>query len=198
MKNKKGLSRSFWLVFSGICVVFSVFIIVCFVLFSNKKVEVVEQFENGGNITLSYTNNINGLSITNAVPVTDLVGMKFDDDGLYFDFSVDVSLDNATAIEYEVSAIKDESNSTISDDDIRIYLEREESGSYNKVFGPEKFSPLKSDSKVGSQKGSMVLASVLKKKSTADNYRLRMWLSDSSLISTGSYSLEIVVNGKAK
>ncbi len=200
MKNKKGneLSKEFWYVFISICVVLIVVIGAGFIAFSNKKDEVVEKVENGGNITLNYTNNTNGLSLTNITPVTDLIGVKSYEEGQYFDFSINVDLDNATSIEYEISAIKDEKNSTISDEDIRIYLEKEESGTYSKVFGPEKFVPLKKESKLGSQEGSMVLTSAVKKKSTVDNYRLRFWLSDKSLIASGNYSLEIVVNGKAK
>ena len=200
MKNKKGneLSKEFWYIFIAICVFLIIFVAVGFGIFSNKKDEVIEKNENGGNITLNYTNNITGLSIKDVSPITDTIGMKKSEDGDYFDFSINVDLDNATSIEYEISAIKDEKNSTISDDDIRIYLEREESGTYTKVFGPDKFSPLKKDSSIGSQTGSMILASVIKKKSTVDNYRLRMWLSDKSLIATGNYSVEIVVNGKAK
>ena len=36
---------------------------------------------------------------------------------------IDVKLDNAPSVEYEISAVKDKSKSTIADSDIKIYLE---------------------------------------------------------------------------
>lgn len=198
--NKEGneLSKGFWCVLIVICLVLIVFIAAGFAIFSNKDDEIIDKVEDGGNITLNYTNNVTGLSIINSAPITDSLGMKKFEDGDYFDFSVKVELDNATSIEYEISAIKDTKNSTISDDDIRIYLEKENSGTYSTVFGPEKFTALKKESSLGSPEGSMVLTSVKSKKSITDNYRLRLWLSDKSMLTAGNYSLEIIVNGKAK
>ena len=37
-----------------------------------------------------------------------------------------------------------------------------------------------------------------KVKSGTDNYRLRIWLADTSLVQNGSYSVEVDINGKAK
>lgn len=196
--DEKGLSKNFWCVF---LVIFSFLIIgtaLGFFVFANRKSKVIEKEENGGRVVLNYTNNIKGLSIKDAVPVADAIGIKNDVDGEYFDFSVNVSLDEAANIEYEICAIKDEKKSTISDDDIKIYLEQEKSGSYSEVFGPSKFVGIKNTSKLGSPKGSMILTKVKKSKSTTDNYRLRIWLSDQSLIQKGDYSIEILVNGIAK
>ena len=147
---------------------------------------------------MNYTDNITGLSIVDATPTTDSIGMKNSKDGQYFDFSIEVHLENAKTVEYEVAAIKDASNSTISDDDIKIYLEKENSGTYTKVFKPAGYVPIERDTELGSPEGSMVLARVKQIKDSTDNYRLRMWISDKSVTKKGNYTVEIVVNGKAK
>ena len=193
--DKKEKSSNYFVYFMfGLCTVFVIFVIIGFVVFANREEEVIEQRINGGEVILNYTNNINGLRVTNIVPTTDAIGMKNSLDGSYFDFSVD----NARSVEYEISIVKDDNNSTISDEDIRVYLEKEESGTYTEVFGPDKFVGLKKNSELGSKVGSMVLTSAKRTKSMTDNYRLRLWLSDKSLLVSGNYSVEVLVNGKAR
>ena len=199
MKNKKGneLSGIFWIILIIICLILAIFVGFLFVEFGKQKDIVIDKEENGGNIVLNYTNNITGLYITKAIPTNDAIGMKLNNEGQYFDFAIDTKLDNATSIDYEIAVIKDEKKSTIPDSDIRIYLEKEVSGTYTKVFGPAAFTGIKEESKLGSEKGSMILSNVTTKKSVVDNYRLRLWLSDSSTLQSGDYAVEVVVNGKA-
>lgn len=199
MKNKKGneLSGIFWIILIIICLILAIFVGFLFVEFGKQKDIVIDKEENGGNIVLNYTNNITGLYITKAIPTNDAIGMKLNNEGQYFDFAIDTKLDNATSIDYEIAVIKDEKKSTIPDSDIRIYLEKEVSGTYTKVFGPAEFKGIKEESKLGSEKGSMILSNVTTKKSVVDNYRLRLWLSDSSTLQSGDYAVEVVVNGKA-
>ena len=200
MENKKSgeLSKKFWIALIGICLVLVIFVGICFFMFANRKEDVIEKKTKGGNIQLNYTNDVTGLTLVKATPVTDAIGMKNDKDGQFFDFSLDIEIDEAQAIEYEIAVIKRDELSTIGDDDVRIYLEKEESGTYSKVFGPEAYKPLEKDSKLGSPEGSMVLVKEKTKKALKDNYRLRMWLSNKSLTKTGNYSVEVVVNGHAK
>lgn len=199
MENKKSgeLSRKFWYVLLGVCLVLIVFVGIIFFLFANREEEVIEKKVKGGNIVLNYTNNITGLNLTQITPTEDSVGMKNDKEGQYFDFTVDIDVDEANSIEYEIAVIKNERISTLSDDDMKIYLEKEESGTYNKVFGPSVYKSLKKDTKLGSPEGSMVLVKEKTTKSLKDNYRLRLWLSSSSVVQTGNYSVEVVINGKA-
>lgn len=197
IKKEKGFSKGFLGILVGICVVLIVFITVGFVIFFNREDEVIEETKNGGNVTLNYASNVNGLSIVNAIPTTNAIGMANVDESQYFDFSVDVDLDEADSVDYEIS-IEKSATSTIPDDDIRIYLEKEKSGTYSKVSEPVSFKALKENSKLGSKKGSMILTKEKKEKSGTDNYRLRMWLADSSLVVTGNYSVEVNIVGKAK
>ena len=95
--------------------------------------------------------------------------MKKAEEGDYFDFSVDSSLDNAASLEYELSLIKIKKNSTIPDDEVRIYLEQENSGTYTGVFEPKAFEALKKDNEYGTKAGEMVLFHVKKTKASTDH-----------------------------
>lgn len=194
----KGLSNNFWIVSIIISIFLLLFIGFGYSCFSNRDADVIEKVVEGGHVTLKYTDRTSGLSLINAVPTTDKVGSKASGEGKSFDFSVDVDLKDASKIEYEISVKKDTSRSNVLDNDIRIYLEKEESGSYGEFFGPEKYIPLKKKTDIGTEAGSMVLANVKRIKSGTDNYRLRIWLSDTSLIANGNYSVEVNIVAKAK
>ena len=174
------------------------FIVTGYIIFSLKSKEVIEEEENGADIVLNYSSNDSGIVIRNASKKKDEDGMLTLKEGEYFDFSIEVLLDNASYVEYEIAAIKDAVNSTTPNEDIRIYLEKEKEGTYTKVFGPDKFTPLKKKSEIGSRKGSMPLITVKKKNSNTDNYRLRMWLSDKAQLDNGTYSIDVEVVGIAK
>ena len=83
---------------------------------------------------------------------------------------------------------------------IKIYLEKENSGSYSKIFGPSKFKGISKTSDLGTPKGSMVLAKVTNKKSIIENYRLKVWLSSTASPGTipQNYSIDINLVGDAE
>ena len=192
------LSRKFTFLIIFIFFVMIIFVGIGFGVFAAYPGEVTYQEENGGNIVINYSADFAGLRIKEATPITDALALKIEDSDSFFDFSVDVLLDKAKEINYEIAAIKNTAFSTISDDDIRICLEQEDSGEYKTVSDPSSFIPLKTESKLGTKPGNMVLSTVKKTSSGSDHYRLRMWLSDKSLLSSGSYEIEIVVNGYTK
>ena len=115
----------------------------------------------------------------------------------YFDFSVEVKLDQADFVEYEIAIEKDKAFSNIPDNEVKFYLEEENSGSFSKIFGPSEFKPLEKESDLGTEAGDMVLYSVKKNSSGTTNYRLRMWMADASTMPVGNYSVEVLINGKA-
>jgi len=174
------------------------FIVTGFVIFSIKGKEIIEEEENGANLIITYTDNRTGLQIKDVHPTTDELGIKNLTKGEYFDFAVDVDLDNAARVEYEIALVKNIKTSSLTNDDIRIYLEKEESGTYTKVFGPDKFTPLTKKTKYGSKIGTMVIYKIKKANSTSDKYRLRMWMSEKAKDATGSFDVDVVINGKAE
>lgn len=153
----------------------------------------------GGKLTLGYGEDGNLLSVENLKPTSDMVGRVFDSPELFYDFTVGVTLDEASLIEYEIVAVKDEALSSSYDNNIKLYLEKEVDGQYVKVFGPKEFSSNFSDDQViGS---AMVVHRDKKDFEGEDKYRLRLWMSDTAVINQQTpqnYAVKIVIRGKAK
>lgn len=198
MMNKEGLSKKFWIVAVSICALLFFIVTILFIAFFNRKPEIVDENKKGGQVVLNYTTTTNVFSILDATPMTDDLGVKQLEEGKYFDFSVDVSLKDANEVQYEISLKKDKKNSNILDKDIKIYLEKEDSGTYVSALKPHMFSAEKKTTDIGTKKGNMILYRVTTKKKEVDNYRLRMWLSDQSLMTVGNYSVTINVSATAK
>lgn len=190
-------SKQFNVIMVVIVLILIVVFSLCIWLFFEHKDKVVFQVENGGNVFLNYVSDFNGLSLRNMIPSSDDNGIISLKEGSFFDFSIDTKLDEASIIDYEISLFREKKYSYL-DKYIRIYLEEEKSGTYTKVFGPSEFIPLKKINKYGANVGDMVLLHVRKKNKSTNRYRLRMWLSNNSNISSGDYSVSVKINGKAK
>lgn len=195
--NNKSNKRFLFMVLS-FCLILIFLVLIGFKKFLNKGEKVIEKEKHGGNVTLNYSSSFKGISIINAIPTSDSVGMTSTDEEQIFDFSIKVDLDKANSVEYEIYVSKKKNDSSIVDDDIRIYLEKEKSGTYTKLIDPTNFKSMKKNPKLEVKEESMLLTKVEKEKSGTDNYRLKMWLADTSLIQNGSYSIEVNVVGKAK
>lgn len=196
--EQKESSKSFLYLLLLICGILLVLSIIGFLLFVNHKPKIIDEEVNGGTVVLKYASDYSGIKMLKSIPTSDMVGVQSVEDGTFFDFSVDTSIDEATSIDYEISITKDKKTCNLPDEDIRIYLEKEESGTYAKVFGPDMFVGLKKETKIGSKKASMVIQSASKTKNSIDNYRLRIWLSDKSLVADNYCNIEVFVYGKAK
>lgn len=150
-----------------------------------------------GNISMNYTESVNGISINNAMPTSDIVGKQLKGKGEYFDFTINSTIVGNISLQYEIAAVKDV-NSTIPDSDMKLYLEQQVSGSYETVMEPTMFTPISKKSEVGSPVGSMILKTVTKDKTSSDNYRLRMWIKEDAQITQGqTYIIKVNVYGKA-
>lgn len=152
--------------------------------------------ENKGNVSMTYTESRQGISLQNASPITDEVGKTLSAPSEYFDFTVTTKVAQDIPITYEIAAVKDP-DSTLNDQDIKIYLEKQVSGTYEEVMEPTEFIPSSRTTKIGSPSGSMVLQKITKKRNDTDNYRLRMWVSDKATIhDVKTYAIRINVYGK--
>ena len=144
-----------------------------------------------GTVTMSYNEATNGLSITNALPVEDCTGEKSTDT---FDFTMSITMKGNFTISYEVTAEKDEA-STLSDDDVRIYLERSEDGTtYEAVSGPNSYTMIGNEDEFGASANEMILDSGTVTKSVDYKYKLRMWLSKNAEVTGESKYFTIKVN----
>lgn len=160
-----------------------------------------------GEITMNYLEKTNGISIENALPTSDEKGKKQLGENEYFDFIVNSKLVGNMKAIYEIAAIKDE-ESTIPDNEIRLYLEKEKSGTYSQVMKPNNFIPITKETNIGTPKGAMVLKKVVKSREKnnkdrvvkyVDNYRLKMWLGENATVGTSkTYTVKINVYGKTE
>ena len=196
-KGSNKLSKTFWILTLILCILCIVGISIGFYFYKQETNKVVVKDKLGGDVYLKYVGNTNGLTLLNASPMTDQLGALQDGDNKYFDFSVEVDLDEADFVEYEIAIVKDKSFSNIPDNEVKFYLEEENSGSFSKVFGPSEFKPLEEKTELGTDKGDMVLYTVKKADSGTINYRLRMWMAETSTTPVGNYSVEVSINGKA-
>lgn len=196
-KGSNMLSKTFWILTLILCILCIAGISIGFYFYKQETNKVVVKDKLGGDVYLKYVGNTNGLTLLNASPMTDQLGALQDGDNKYFDFSVEVDLDEADFVEYEIAIVKDKSFSNIPDNEVKFYLEEENSGSFSKVFGPSEFKPLEKKTELGTDKGDMVLYTVKKADSGTINYRLRMWMAETSTMPVGNYSVEVSINGKA-
>lgn len=150
-----------------------------------------------GNIHLEYTEDTNGINITNALPMTDSTGMSLTDVNQYFDFSVNAVLDGDFVASYEIAAEKIPS-STLDNNEVKLYLEKKVGGVYQEVMAPNNFEPLKNSTEIGTMAGSMLLDADTLNSSRTINYRLRMWVADDTVVSNYVKSFGVRVSIKAR
>lgn len=159
----------------------------------NKSINTIST----GNIYLNYTENTNGINITNAYPMADEVGKTLTNEDQYFDFTVEASISGNVVASYEVSAEK-ETSSTLDNDEVKLYLEKKVNNTYQEVMAPAYFTPLKESTDLGTTAGSMLLDSGTVSKSSTVNYRLRMWVADTTILDNLEKSFGVRVSIKAK
>lgn len=192
-------TRNVVLVVLIISVILIVLLVVAFFLFFKQQATNVNEVVKSSVVTMNYKTESNEFSLPSLTPMANDVGKELRAEGSYFDFSVTTEVDKGTNAQYEITLIKDES-STISDDDVVVYLEKESSGSYGKVAAPTTFSPIKKKTELGSPAKSMILDQVSLSSDQTINYRLRMWVREGAVItnSNATYIVKVKVYGKAK
>lgn len=174
-------------------------IVISFSSFFKKQEKNVREIVKTGTVSMNYKSEVNGLQLVDLTPVSDSVAKENRVDGSYFDFSVSSEFDNDSIVDYEITLIKDQS-STIPDEDVMVYLEKQSSGTYAKVKDPQPFTAIKKKTKLGSPVKSMVLDKVSLSSDKVDNYRLRIWVKEGAVITdpSATYKVRVNVYGKAK
>ena len=160
-----------------------------------------------GTISLKLKNENGALSMENAMPVSDADGMMLDDNNVY-EFEVQSMLSAQTTLNYEIYVEKIKTDKpTLSNSDVRFYLEKYEDNAYKSSLitqNPQPFIPLENNSFLGSKKGSMILYSGTLSNMTShdkeikDSFRLRMWVAQDTVIDSISRDFNIKLNVVAK
>ena len=148
-----------------------------------------------GELRMSYTESTNGITIEDAMPMSDDVGMKLNRENEYFDFTVGTKISGHATIAYEISAEKDV-NSTLNEKDVKLYLEKKVGTNYETAMSPTEFTPLKKATQWGTPKGDMLFTTGVTSKTNEDSYRLRMWVRQDATISEEKKTFIVRVNVK--
>jgi len=193
MEKEKRDSKKIVIPILGVAVLLIAVIGISFAVFNFTGIGSKQNSVTTGTLVMTYTENTNGITLTNAMPMTDTAGKVSTNSNEKFEFTVSASITGTAVINYEVAAIKDAS-STLLDSEVKLYLEKNGS----EVLAPKNFTPIASATTVGSPAGSMLLDSGTFTTSATNNYVLRMWVAESTVITdvVKTYTVRINVYGK--
>lgn len=167
-------------------------------IFYSKMGEKVNRVTTG-TMTMSYSENNNGINLVDAYPTTDATGMVLSQPGEYFDFTVSASLGGTSSIKYIITGVKDDS-STLPDSAVKVYLTELKNGE-TQVLAPTKLSDLNKTTgeSYGAPLGQFVLAVRNFTSSDIHNYRLRMWVANDYTLENyvQTYKLRVNVYGNS-
>ena len=178
---------------------------VTFAAFTFTKEGTVENTLETGTVTLTYTEGKTGIMLNEAYPMSDERGKMLTGENNVFDFTVQANLSRTMSIGYEVTAVKIPINymTPLLDNEVKLYLERavDPDTTYSEIFAPSNFIPREEQTEIGSPIGSMILDSgtFTQAGTTIHNYRLRMWVDESTEIPSGEarkYGIKINVYAK--
>ena len=174
---------------------------VSFAAFSYSKTGEQVNTITTGTITMSYSEDTNGINLIDALPMTDEQGKALAGENNVFEFTVGATITGTTTINYAVTATK-EADSTLDDTAVKVYLTDITSGGDTEVLAPTKVSALTktgSSEASGAPNGQYKLTTGTFTSTTTRKYRLRMWVAEdySSLSTSGTYKLRVNVYGAA-
>lgn len=163
-------------------------------IFYSKTGEKVNRVTTG-TMTMSYSENTNGINLTDAIPMTDEIGKSFNDENQYFDFTVSATVGGNVIINYVITAVK-EDGSTLPDNAVKVYLTNINGGNESQLLVPTKLSDLQVTSlnKEGAPDGQFVLYNGNFNKTEARNYRLRMWVASDYVLPDFSQTYKLRIN----
>lgn len=152
-----------------------------------------------GELTFSYTEVSDGISLTDAVPMSDEVGKKMqgnDKENRYFDFSVSCKMSSRQNVQYEIYSTEVDVDQKLDSQYVKMYLT--DSTTELPLDGYDKKVPVYSELKDSNISNNAKRLYVGKFSSSGvQSFRLRMWLSDSYQISSSSKKFKIKVNVSA-
>ena len=195
MSNCKNKSKSVLLTIIAIIILLIAVLAVSYAAFYYSKVGDEVNRISTGTITMSYSENNNGIYLTDAYPTTDAIGMALSGTNQYFDFTVSASMSGSTIINYTITAIR-EADSTLPDNAVKVYLTSINNGNESQVLEPTKISNLQVTSlnREGAPDGQFILLNSNFNKTETRNYRLRMWVAGDYVLPNISQTYKLRVN----
>lgn len=205
---ENSLSRQILLSILGLAILVVAVVGVSYAIFSTTLSGSKINTLSSGTINMSYVEVSNGISIVNAMPMSDEEGKKLVGNDYVFDFVVSSNIAGVTTVDYEVVAEKVLVNgASLADNDVKIYLEKMVGDQYVAVpltSPPQEFKANGVDTDLGSHADDMILYrgsftnTEAVKTEFSEKFRLRMWLSDEAVIDDVSRTFQIKVNVNGK
>ena len=209
--NNNNSSKQILLSVLGVAILVVAVVGISFAAFSYSKTGEVSNTITTGTITMTYTEPTNGISLTDALPITDDAGKALKGDGKTFDFTVGATVAGTTTINYAITAVKDVT-SDLPDTGVKVYLTSTSGETETAVLGPKLVSQLDktvAGNDAGAPADQYVLKTGTYTATGTDNYRLRMWVDSNYGQQTGNanttefaaqhkYILKVNVYGAAK
>lgn len=135
-----------------------------------------------GTIMIGFSENTNGISIDNALPISDDEAISISDENNYFDFYVTYNIEDNVSIDYEIDVV----NNTLKLDEVinntltslpstsvKVALLNKDTGI--SVFGPQYFSFIENIPASNNKEGYHLYTKGVTG-SGKDSYRLYMWI----------------------
>lgn len=203
------LSRQIMLSVLGLAILIVAVVGVSYAIFVTTLTGTKENEITTGTISMSFVEKNDGISITNALPMSVAEGKKLSGANNVYDFVVSSAIAGVTTVNYEVVAEKIEfqDKEKLSDKSVKLYLQKKENNKFKDTVItsiPRSFTPDLEISELGSPAEGMILYKgefvndSTEKQSFNEYFRLRMWLADDAIIDEVSraFKVRISVYGK--
>ena len=207
MKDNNNNSKQVLLSVLGVAILVVAVVGVSFAAFSYQGIGEKNNTITTGTITMNYKEPINGINLTEALPMSDEQGKALTGQNNTFDFTVTASVSGNATINYAIVAVPDEGNSgtAVTDRTVKVYLTDQEDTATGNTTAPKILSSLASSDTaasagVPSSLGGYVLKTgTYSGTSNSDSYRLRMWIDAAATAPEKSetYILRVNVYGQA-
>ncbi len=201
--NNDNSSKQVLVSILGVAILVVAVVGISFAAFSYSQTGNVSNTITTGTITMSYSEPESGITLTDALPITDTAGKALNGTNNTFDFTVTATIAGTTTINYAITAVKGD-GCTIADSGVKVYLTSVSGTNETEVLAPAKVSGLTTTADTnaaGAPAGQYILktSTYSSTGTTTENYRLRMWIADDYIVPSTSqkYVLKVNVYGKA-
>lgn len=167
---------------------------ITYAIFTYSKEGEVKNTVRTGDLTFSYVETSSGISLENAMPISDEIGKKLDSsENGYFDFNVSCKIAGTSIIQYEVYAKKQEVKNEIEEKNVKIYLTDGTSDQPLSGYDVEvpTYNSLKNS--LSDQEGKQLYYGSFTS-SGVQKFRLRMWLKEEYNVPATGEQFKIKVN----
>ena len=200
---EKDSSKKILLSVLGVAILIVAVVGVSFAAFSYSRTgEEINQITTG-TISMLYTDDSNGINISDALPMDDESGKALTGENNVFDFTVSATISGTATINYAITATK-EADSTLPDTAVKVYLTSASDVTVD--LAPTKVSALTKTvggNSAGAPANEYTLKTGTISATESTAYRLRMWIADdyagdeTAGITSQTFKLRVNVYGAA-